>query len=182
MARHREEVLNTVLAEVIVARGLNADPETIRRSGAHRPDVYIAFRGMRLGLEGKIDDVANARALVIEDAMKRVDAGLTQMSIAVIYPEQLRATPFDQLAQDLSRAQFSFCVCTEGGVGDWRSGSIDLILNELRRAHDAMATDDIVRQAAESLSVYLQDVATVFQENPATCDRLVDLLGIGTNE
>jgi hypothetical protein len=182
MPRHREEVLNTILAEVIVARGMNADPETIRRSGAHRPDVYVAFRGMRLGLEGKVGDVANARSLVVADSVNRVDAGLTQMSIAVVYPESLRTAAFEQLAHEMSHANFDFCICTETGVGEWRNGSIDTILTELRRAHDALATDDIVRQAAESLSVYLQDVATVFQESPATCDRLVDLLGIGTSD
>lgn len=180
--RHREEVLNTVLAQLIVARGMNADPETIKRQGKHRPDVYITFRGLRLGIEGKIDDVQGARGLVIDDAVGRIDAGLTHMSIAVVYGRKLRTVPFQQLAEELGKARLQYCVCSEAGIGDWREGTIDLILTDLRRAHDAVATDDVVRKAADSLSVYLREVAGVFEENPAICDRLVDLLGIGTKE
>lgn len=181
-ARHREEVLNTVLAELIVARGMNADPETIRRKGKHRPDVFITFRGLRLGIEGKIDDAAGARGIVIDDAMGRIDAGLTHMSIAAVYGRKLRTVPFQQLAGEMGKARLQYCVCSEAGMGDWREGTVDHILTDLRRAHDVVATDDVVRKAADNLSVYLHEVANVFEENPAIADRLVDLLGIGTKE
>ena len=45
--RHREEVLNTALADTIVARGLNATPESIRDYGKEPQDVMIVFRGLR---------------------------------------------------------------------------------------------------------------------------------------
>jgi hypothetical protein len=180
--RHREEVLNTVLAELIVARGMNADPETIRKQGRHRPDVYISFRGLRLGIEGKINDVPGARGIVIDDALKRIEAGLTHMTVAVVYGRKLRSVEFQSLSEALASARFSYAVCSETGVGDWREGTVDDILADLRRSHDAVATDDVVRRAAEDLSVYLQEVAGVFEENPAICDRLVDLLGIGVKE
>ena len=67
--RYREEVLNTVLAEVILARGMNASPESIRDHGKARPDVIIGFRGLRCVIEGKVGDVAEARKLVIGDAV-----------------------------------------------------------------------------------------------------------------
>jgi hypothetical protein len=41
--RHREEVLNTVLAEAIVTHGLRASPEAIRHGGSQKPDVLISY-------------------------------------------------------------------------------------------------------------------------------------------
>jgi hypothetical protein len=180
--RHREEVLNTVLAQLIVARGLNANPEAIRRRGIEKPDVLIAFRGLRCVIEGKIADVANARGVVLDDAMRRLNSGLTQLAIAVVYQEELRATALTDLTAAMAAADYQFCICTEAGSGDWREGPVDEILDALRRAHDVLATDDAVKVAADELSVGLQEVANVFIDNSNICDRLVELLGIGTRE
>jgi hypothetical protein len=76
-ARQREEVLNPVLAEVIVTRGLHAIPEAIRRRDSHRPDVLISLRGLRCVIESNITDVGNAKAIVQNDATGRIDSGLT---------------------------------------------------------------------------------------------------------
>ncbi len=40
-------ILHTVLAELIVARGLDANPEAKCMGGGKRPDVQIAFYGIR---------------------------------------------------------------------------------------------------------------------------------------
>jgi hypothetical protein len=180
--RHREEVLNTVLAQLIVARGLNANPEAIRHRGIEKPDVLIAFRGLRCVIEGKIADVANARSIVVNDARGRLDSGLAHLAVAVVYEERLRRTPLGSLTAAMSTATYDFCVCTENGSGDWRDGSVDEILDSLRRTHDVLATDDAVKKAADELSVGLQEIANVFIDDSKVCDRLVDLLGIGSQE
>ncbi len=180
--RHREEVLNIVLAELIVARGIKASPEAICFRGAQRPDVLISFRGLRCVIEGKIADITGARAIVQGEAIQRVDSGLAQIAIAVLYGERLRETPFITLPSAMQRARFEFCICTEVGVAEWQRSSIDGILDALRRAHDVLSTDDAVRQAADELSVGLRDVSNVFLTDHAVCDRLVDLLGIGIQE
>jgi hypothetical protein len=66
--RHREEVLNTVLATCIGRRGVDADPETILRSGRSRPDVMAVMRGLRCAIEGKVADTQNAESVVVADA------------------------------------------------------------------------------------------------------------------
>jgi hypothetical protein len=180
--RHREEVLNTVLAQVIVARGLNASPESIRSRGAEKPDVLISFRGLRCVIEGKIADVANARGVVLDDATARLDSGLAQLAIAVVYNEKLRQTALSSLPAAMAKTPHEFCICTEIAPGDWRQGSIDEILESLRRAHDVLATDDAVRQSADELSVGLTEIANVFMDDTSVCDRLVDLLAIGFQE
>jgi hypothetical protein len=52
----------------------------------------------------------------------------------------------------------------------------------MRRVHETLATDDAVRKAAEELSVGLTEIANVFTNDGAVCDRLIDLLGIGSQE
>jgi hypothetical protein len=180
--RHREEVLNTVLAQLVVARGLNANPEAIKKKGAQKPDVLIVFRGLRCAIEGKIADVANARQVVLNDAQGRVDSGLAQIAIAIVYAEKLRRTALAQLTLAMAKATYDFLIYTEVGTGEWQTGAIDDILNSLRRAHDVLSTDDAVKQAADELTVGLNEIANVFLEDAAVCDRLVNLLGIGSKE
>jgi hypothetical protein len=180
--RHREEVLNTVLAEAIVARGLNATPESIRDHGRQRPDVMIAFRGLRCVIEGKIADVANARAIVLQDATARVEKGVAHLAIAAVYPKVLRSTPFDHLLEACSQSPLDFAVCSERGATEWRSGGIDDILDELRRAHETLARDDVVQEVAAKLEAGLQEVAQILFDDATVCDRLIPLLGIGEPE
>ena len=177
--RHREEVLNTVLAEVIVARGLNASPKSIGNHGKQRPDVIIPFRGLRCVVEGKVADVPNAREIVLYDATGRVEKGIAHLAIAAVYPKALRGTAFPELLEALSRAQLNFAVYSERGPSEWRTGGVDDILAELRRAHETLARDDVVQEVAKKLDAGLQEVAQILFDDVAVCDRLIGLLGIG---
>lgn len=178
--RQREEVLNTVLAQVLIARGMSASPETIQSEGM--PDVIIPFRGLRCVLEGKLNDVSNAKAVVVKQAANRVETGVAHLAIAVVYPEALRTTPFAQLQDTMSQARLAFRVCTEAGMRDWKDGTADDILEELRRAHEEIIRDDVVRDAVTDLRVGLVGVSAALFSSPAACDRLIDLLGIGEPE
>jgi hypothetical protein len=129
-----------------------------------------------------VSDVPNAKSIVLADAMGRSDTGLTHIAVAVIYEQLLRHTPFDKLPTAMAAARYDFCVCTEIGPSDWQTGTIDDLLDALRRAQDVLASDDAVRQAAVELAVYLEEIAGNFTASPAICDRLVDILGIGSQE
>lgn len=180
--RKREEVLNVTLATCVAARGMRASPETILPSpdASHAmPDVIASFRGLRWAVEGKVGDIPNARDLVTRDAKSRVDNGIAHMAIGVIYPADLRETPFASLHKAMEKSIFEFFVYTEAGASDWRTGGVDSMLSELRRAHEALSRDDVVQKAVDQLSVGMDAVANVLFASAATCDRLVDLLGIG---
>lgn len=176
--RQREEVLNVTLASCIAARGFAAVPETITRSH-QMPDVIAAFRGLRCAIEGKLADASNARDSVATNAKQRVEQGIAHLSIAVVYPRTLRTTAFADLPDALNRATFDFCVFTEVGGGEWRSGGIDAILDELRRAHESIVRDDVVKRAVEQLSLGMATVSDALFSSSAVCDRLIDVLGIG---
>jgi hypothetical protein len=71
-------------------------------------------------------------------------------------------------------------VLTEAGDGPWHSGGVDDILNELRRAHDIVVRDDVLQLAVNTLNLGLTMVAEALSSSVGTCDRLIDLLGVGT--
>lgn len=179
--RNREEVLNVTLAGCISARGMAASPETI--SPRHEmPDVIATFRGLRCVIEGKTADVPAARQVVSADAARRVEQGIAHIAIAVIYPRELRTTSFTALPHAINAATFEFMVHTENGPGEWRTGGVDAILEELRRAHEAIIRDDAVTRAVQRLSLGMAVVSNSLVASPAICDRLINVLGIGEAE
>lgn len=180
--RQREEVLNVTLAECIVSRGMNAAPETIQRRGSARPDVFINFRGLRCAIEGKIDETSGVRESVAENARSRTNIGVAQLGVAVLYPKVLRETAFSTLRNAIEENRLEFKIFSESSVTGWVSGNVDTLLESLRRAQEEVATDDAVRSAAEELAIGLEDVANAFLNEPATCERLIDTLGIGVKD
>ena len=177
--RHREEVLNTLLASVLHAYGVKASPESIKRGGREKPDVIFAYRGLRCVIEGKYADVPNHRQIVTGDAQGRLDTGLAQLGIAVVYPAPLRTTAFEDLQDRLAEATLEFRILSENGQQEWKEGGVEFILAELRHAQEVFAKDDAVQRLAVELSRRLEGVADLFVAYPAICDRLTELLGVG---
>lgn len=177
--RHREEVLNTVFAQALFAHGIKASPESIEHRGKERPDVILTFRGLRCAIEGKVADVQNAQREVSKNAAGRVEVGVSQLAIAVVYPKPFRSTPFEKLPRAFLDAEYEFCVFSEQGAGEWKKGALNAILDDLRRVHEVLARDDAVQEAAEELRQRLEGVARIFIAYPAICDKLTELLGVG---
>lgn len=178
--KHREEVLNVVLATCLSSRGIEADPETILRRGRSRPDVIALFRGLRCGIEGKVADANQAKSVVLGDARERINQGIAHLAIAVVYPTPLRSIAFDRLQSELNSAVLEFSVLTDAdGKEAWHAGGINEIVGELRRAHDVIVRDDILQQAVGTLNIGLAEVASALLNNKAVCDRLIRVLGVG---
>jgi hypothetical protein len=79
------------------------------------------------------------------------------------------------LLEACSRAQLDFAVYSERGPSQWRTGGVDDILDELRRAHETLARDDVVQEVAARLNEGLQGVAEILSADAAVCDRLIGL-------
>jgi hypothetical protein len=171
--RHREEVLNTVLATCLGRLGMSADPETILDRGRSRPDVIATFRGLRCAIEGKVVDTPSAETVVLADAKGRIEQGIAHVAIAAVYPTVLRITEFALLPSALGSAILRFTFLTEAGDGAWHSGGINDILAELRRAHDILVRDDVLQQAVDTLNIGLSEVASALVNNRGACDRLI---------
>lgn len=182
-ARHREEVVNTVLAYALSSYGVAADPETIQRIESHGrrlPDVIFAYKGLRCVIEGKYADNPRAANELQAALQRRMDSGLAQVAIAIVYPKPLRTTPIATLADELhTRGDLEFQVLTEHGPGFWQTGGLGALLERLRHAQELLAQDDLVQTIAEDLSAALESAADVLISSPAACDRITEALGIG---
>ena len=177
--RNREEVVNTQLAVLLSRLGVSADAETIHQHGKHRPDVLFRLRGLRVAIEGKFADVSDAEQTVLNDARKRVRAGIAHIAAATVYPEPLRTTQTARLLDALTEARLRYCIITETSEGgEWFEGDPAALMEALRRAQNVLSQDDIVEHTAKALYSRLVGVAQLWLGQTGACDRLSDLLGI----
>ena len=177
--RNREEVVNTQLAVLISKLGVTADAETIHLHGTHRPDVLFQLRGLRAVIEGKFADVANAEQIVLDDARRRVRAGIAHIAAATVYPVALRTTPTTKILDTLADARLRSCIITETSDGNgWFEGNPAELMEALRRAQEALSQDDIVERTAKALHGRLVSVAQLWLGQTGACDRLSNMLGI----
>ena len=177
--RNREEAVNTQFALLISQLGVTADAETILLHGRHRPDILFQLRGLRVVIENKFSDTPNAKRIVLEDARKRVRAGVAHIAAAAVYPSELRTTPTTKLLDILASSILRYRIVTEAFESEnWFEGTPASLMEALRRAQESLVKDDIVQNAAISLSTHLEQIATLWIGQPGACDRLSRLLGI----
>ena len=180
MHRNREEAVNTQLALLISKLGVTADAETILERGKHRPDVLFRLRGLRVVLEGKFRDSPNAEQVVLDDARRRVRAGIAHIAVAAVYPNELRAAPTTRIIERLAGARLHCRIVAETFESkSWFPGTPAALMEALRRAQQTLVQDDIVEKTANALSTHLESVAELWIGQPGACDRLSKLLGIG---
>ena len=178
MQRNREEVVNTQLAVLISKLGVTADAETIHVHGKHRPDVLFQLRGLRVIIEGKFNDTPNAEQIVLKDARKRVRAGIAHITVATVYPDELRTARTTKILDTLADACLRYRIITETFESEsWFEGNTASLMEALRRAQESLAQDDIVEKTAKALSTHLDSIAKLWIGQPGACDRLSKLLG-----
>ncbi|MDR0672673.1 MAG: hypothetical protein LBF93_03220 [Zoogloeaceae bacterium] len=173
-ARHREEVVNTHLAILMARHGLDAEAETIQRSGEARPDVLFTLGGLRVIIEGKFSGVPDADNIVTDDATRRVTSGICHIAVAVVYPEALRSVPMSGLLSALAVARLRYRIFSEAGQTEWAKATPSELLAALRRVHGVLVRDDVVAAAAEKLVGKIEAVAILWP--PTVCDKLSELL------
>ena len=111
---------NTQLALLISKLGVTADAETIHAHGKHRPDVLFQLRGLRVVIESKFKDTPNAEQVVLDDARKRVRAGVAHIAAATVYPDELRTARTTKLFDTLEDARLRGRPGLRLRVGPWR--------------------------------------------------------------
>jgi len=162
-----------------------AVPETILRAGADMrrlPDVVVGtIQGLRLMIEGKVDDSPGARNLVERDARKRVEEGLVRLCLAVLYPPELRTTTPDKLTETFFRARLGMRVFSESGEGDWLEGDLETLSAGIRRAYDNLVREDVVAQAVQEIEGALHVVSEALLSTGTSVARLRETLGILEN-
>lgn len=180
----REEVLNVVLAELLREEGIASGPEqrVVQDGRSASPDVIVHYRGLRTAIEGKVDDQANAEAVVIGNATGRLEQGLAHVAIAAIYPARLRTVPFESLKSHLRMASLKLAVLTESGQQGWVDGDVAYLGAMLRRAFVELVQEDTVNSSVEVLRGGVTAFCDAVMPLTGACENMASLLGIGEPE
>jgi len=182
--RFREEAINVLLATLLAGRGLDANAETIKPGG--RPDVLVNLGGLKLILEGR---KANLRTMLYRDAENRIDEGLADFSIAVLYPEGLQtAGSMEELTAKIERARFDGAafLINEAGITrkEFSQSTLDELVQVINTVFRQRVHNDVVRQQVLSLEKTITDVvdraskSDLFFDSDALSNRLKQALGM----
>jgi hypothetical protein len=185
----REEVLNVVLGDLLNKRGSLNVPEQIIRSvtdskpSKRLPDIVIAdFWGVRIVIEGRTL-IGDAEDSLSKDARKRVEEGIAQICIAVLYPSNVREAPtMEDLSNRLSKALLRVRVFSEASDGEWTDSDVDGLGAILRRSYDELVREDVVAAVVSDLDAGIDVVSGGLLESRVNSDRLRKILGIRETE
>lgn len=180
----REEVLNVVLAELLEQRGMLSVPETIRKSIAKKtrnlPDILVGdLLGIRIVIEGRFDNGKQSRDSLLKDAKERVEAGISPVCLAVLYPLELRsAESLPRLRHNIANATLGIRVISESGDGNWATGNVNDVADALRRSYELLVTEDVVVQSVGEIEDAIEAASDVFVHSGTLTERFRKGLGI----
>jgi hypothetical protein len=187
--KFREEVVNVQLAEVLIERGLEAQPETVTRK-KELPDVMINLGGLKLVIEGRIE--TNLKSLR-RDAAERITDALADISIAVAYrAETMSAANLAALKEKVGSGSYSGSVFSFGG-GALREDpfskiSIDELADLVNSAFRSAVQNDLVREQVKRVELTIEQIvesaakSDLFFASDVLQSRLTTALGIDPNE
>lgn len=182
--RYREEAINVQLANILTERGFEASGETVR--GRARPDVLVNLQGLKLVLEGR---VASQRTSLFRDAAERVESGVADISMAVLYPQDLQtAAGMRDLTRRIERARFSGGIFYPSSDGvtytPFNDSGLDELIEAISTVFWLRVQNDVVREQVGNLQATIESVVNqaaathVFFGSEALVQRLNQALGI----
>jgi hypothetical protein len=176
----REEVLNVKLAELLSKQNIISVPETIISGpeGKRLPDVIIAdYWGVRVVLEGKVGELPSVRDALEKKCRERIEEAIGSISIGVVYPPAIRATPWPELERALASAQLKVKIFTATSrEEDWSDSDVNGLSEILRRAYENLVAEDIVDEAVVLLRNAIEVSAGALSQFPATEGRFREIL------
>jgi hypothetical protein len=179
----RQEVLNVAIAQLLAKHGIISAPEIILKAkpGQKRrmPDILVSFLGLRLVIEGEVEDTPGAGERALESARKRVEEGLAHISMAVVYPVFLRKlNDFSQLQKELETSQLKAAIVDESGETGYSLTEVSQLPNILNNTFDKLVREDVVARAVVILDEVVEKGAPVFAAIAGFPEAAARILGI----
>ncbi len=179
----RQEVLNVMLAQILARHGVISAPEIILKAkpGMKRrmPDVLVSFLGLRLVIEGEVEDAPKAEVRALNSARQRVEEGLAHIGVAVVYPAFLRKIEkFDQVQMELEDCQLRVAIVDESGETGFSPANAEQLPEMLNNTFDKLLQEDVVNRAAAILDEAVEKVAPAFAAIPGFAQEAARILGI----
>jgi len=155
-----------------------AEPE--QRLARAMIDVLVSYRGLRLAIEGEVDDQPNAAQKAWDKARERITKGIAQLGLAVVYPAELRKLPTAQIEKALGERTLRFAIA--GFAADqkpaWHEGTAELLNTFLQEAFMRIASEDEVRRAANRLHDAVHVLSSDIVSWGVAAERVAGPLGI----
>jgi len=178
----REEVLNVNLARLLGRQGVVSIPERLVRSfdGKRKmPDVLVEYQGMNIIIEGKIDDNPSARQFAEEQALSRINQGISRIVMAVLYPAYMREAPDLAVLEDyLTRRSMQVLIVSEAGKEGWSKSNLSGLSELLRRTHELLIQEDVVSLTKAELEAGVNRFAQAIVSLAPVIQKAAELLGV----
>jgi hypothetical protein len=175
----REEVLNVKLADILSRGGTLSVPESIlgHEKGRRWPDITVGdYWGIRVVLEGRIEERPNIRDTLERDCLRRLEEGIATIVIGILYPPELRNASWIDLEQKMQSARLRIRVFIEAGSGDWIESNAEGLSAVLRRAYESLVREDVVNTAVEELRNGIETASQALARFPGVAQRLRGIL------
>jgi len=178
---YRQEVFNVILAQLLQERGVITAPEKVLTSALQKrrmPDVIVDYHGLRIVIEGEVDDQTNAREKALTSAKGRVDEGIAHIGIAIVYPSSLRKASHSVLKKHLSKCHLEIAIISESGVFDYTKGDVGYLESALRRVFESLVKEDTVSEAVAILEESINNFSRTIVNKEGVIQRTAEVLGI----
>jgi len=146
--------------------------------GRRIPDLLVEFLGLRLMIEGEVDDQSDAEKRALDSALKRVEEGLAHIGVAVIYPSLLREVTFSQLKSTIEKSPLKIAVVTESGKAAYSIGNFEHLADILNKTFEQLVKEDIVKQAVAIIDAAVEKTAAVIRHCKGFPQIAAKILGI----
>ena len=155
----KQEAINVVLAQLLTERGMTASPEAMMRGAA--VDVLVSFHGLRLAIEGEVDDQSGAADRAWRKAQERVERSLAQVGLAVVYPKALRGLATGALPHGLAEANLKFSLCRRPATTtpNWQTGKVSFLRAVLEESFSHLLSEKEIKDAVKLLKDCIDDLA-----------------------
>lgn len=180
----REEVINVQLAKVLSEHGLNASPENIIKH-SKLPDVIINVQGIKIIIEGRTGNKAG----LIKLAKRRIENGLTEISIAVFYNEDLKnSETLEELKNKIKRNKYSGVILhrVKEGIKEtsFNDKGIDEFVSLIQTTISLIVNLDILKEIIRDVKTELERIVEFLStrsfwfDNAVLIDKLKRILAL----
>jgi hypothetical protein len=140
------------------------------------PDVIIGeYAGNRIVLEGKVERQGVEESLD-EACRNRVEEAIAAICIGVIYPMELRDSPWEIIDRALGSSVLKIKVYTATREIDWAESDLNGLAEVLRRGYETLISEDIVENAVTLLSNTIESCVGALAAYRGTEGRLREIL------
>lgn len=163
MPRYREEYINIRFADILKEMGFKATAEII--SKGKLPDIMVNIDGVKINIEGRFEKSLQAEQLE-ERCRERVEDGICDIAVGVIYSEELREAENDsELIKKIKKSDFKAFVVsvTPKGAQKRELGTIKIqdAAEKLNYLYTEIINTDLLQEQIKKISKVIEETGEI---------------------